>query len=348
MNPRTGSVFRAGQLLRIHANKVSVTDELATGDIAAIVGAIEPLTGDTLCTPGLDIVLEALEIPEPVMSMALHPMSQEDQTTMQSALVSLQQEDPSLHVQTDEHTGHVVVAGMGELHLDILVDRLRREYSVSLTASRPEVTYRETVTQTSQNTGQVNTTAGQKGIFAEIAVTIEPAEPGTAAVDTSNIEGKISREYIAATNETLQKCINAGVIAGYPMTGLRVQVTDAKEHSIDSNVVAFELAAALAFRGAATQAGLRLLEPIMALEVVVPIDFVGDVMGDINSRRGQVTGMDSRGTTQVIRADVPLREMFGFATDLRSKSQGRATYTMQLTRFDPLPKSIGTEMTAIS
>ncbi len=345
LNPRTGEMFPAGQLLRMHANKATEIEALHAGDIAAIVGAQGPLTGDTMCAPGADVRLAALQLPEPVMSVALTPASEEHRAKMHSALTSLALEDPSLDVHIDTQTGQTLVAGMGELHLDVLVDRLQREYDVLLTASRPEVTYREAVLESGTGVGLVQTRAGQKGVFAEVTVEVAPAVGADVAIDVTAVENTISREYVTATHNALSRCVTTGALAGYPMAGATVTVLTAREHEFDSNSVAFELAAAQAFKHAAMQATLQLLEPIMALEVVVPVDYVGDVIGDLNSRRGRVTGMDSRGTTQVVRADVPLREMFGFATDLRSKSQGRATYTMQFTRFDPLPKAMGEALT---
>ena len=340
-NSRTGEACMVGQLLRIHANKVDALDVLHAGDIAAVVGTSPFSTGDTLCGSGAEVTLEALVVPEPVMSVALTPASDDDRVKMQQALSSLELEDPSIRVHTDAHTGQTILSGMGELHLDVLVDRIRREYTVELSASRPEVTYREVVTQPGTGSAVIQTRAGQKGVFAEVSVELAAAAAGETTVNVDPVEGSLSREYVAAIRRSLEGCISGGAVAGYPLTTSQVTVTNAREHAFDSNPVAFELAASQAFRAAAANAKIELLEPIMALEVVVPVDHVGDVIGDLNSRRGQVTGMDSQGSTQVVRADVPLREMFGFATDLRSKSQGRATYTMQFTRFDPMPKAMG-------
>jgi elongation factor G len=346
MNTRTGKKERIGRLLEMHANDRQDRDFVLTGDIVAGIGFKDTRTGDTLCDPGNPIVLEALEFPEPVIHVAVEPKTKVDQDKMAKALQALSEEDPTFQVRTDEETAQTVISGMGELHLEVLVDRMLREFRVDATVGKPQVAYRETITtKVEKVTYTHKKQTGGAGQYAEVTVEMESTGPGGGYEFVDKITGgKIPKEYIPAVDHGLQQAMTTGVLAGYPMVDIRVTLVDGKYHDVDSSEMAFKVAGSMVFREAARKANPVLLEPIMNVEVVTPEDYMGDVIGDLNSRRGKVGQMEQRGSSQVIKAQVPLSEMFGYATDLRSRTQGRATYTMQFDSYQQMPKSVQDEI----
>ena len=347
LNTRSGSKERLGRILEMHANNREDRDEVRTGDIVAGIGLKNTKTGDTLCSPNHPIVLEQLEFPEPVIHVAVEPRSKADQDKMSKALGALAEEDPTFSVRTDDETGQTIIGGMGELHLEVLVDRMLREFRVDANVGRPQVAYRETITKTVDNLRYTHKKqTGGSGQFAEIVATLEPhADPDETYRFEDNVKGgRIPKEYIPAVNQGIQSAMTNGVLAGYNVLGIKVSLNDGKSHDVDSSEMAFKIAAQAWFRDAIVRAGPVLLEPVMAVEVVTPDNHMGDVVGDLNSRRGRVGQMEARGNNQVITAQVPLSEMFGYATDLRSRTQGRATYTMQFDSYQKTPAFVQEEI----
>ncbi len=333
---------RIGRLLRMHANKREEIKEVAAGDIAAAVGLKNTLTGDTLCDEKTPIILESIEFPEPVISVAIEPKTKADQEKLSQSLAKLAQEDPSFRVSFDEETGQTIISGMGELHLEIIVDRLLREFKVSANVGKPQVAYKETIRSTAKAEGKFVRQSGGRGQYGHVVIEIEPAETGKGFEFVNKIVGgTIPREYIPAVEKGIREAMDSGVLAGYPVVDVKATLFDGSYHEVDSSEMAFKIAGSMAFKEAARKAKPVLLEPIMSVEVVTPEEYMGDVMGDLNARRGRIQSMEKRGNSQVIRAEVPLSEMFGYATDLRSKTQGRATYTMQFSRYEEVPKNIG-------
>jgi elongation factor G len=346
LNPRTGNKERVGRILRMHANHREDLDAVYAGDIVAGVGLKDTKTGDTLTAVNAPIVLERLEFPAPVIHVAVEPKTKADQDKMSRALQALSEEDPTFQVRTDEETAQTIISGMGELHLEIIVDRMMREFKVDANVGKPQVAYRETITKPVQKVvyRHVKQTGG-KGQFAHVVIDIEPTGPGGGYEFIDKITGgRIPKEYIPSVDQGIQESLTSGVLAGYPAVDVRVTLQDGSFHEVDSSEMAFKIAGSMAFKEAARKASPVLLEPIMFVEVVTPEDYMGDVIGDLNSRRGQVQGMEQRGNAQVIRANVPLSEMFGYVNDLRSRTQGRATYTMQFDSYQQTPVSVQDEI----
>jgi elongation factor G len=348
VNTSNGRKERVGRILQMHANHREDVDAIFTGDIAAGIGLKATRTGDTLAAPGHEIQLEQLVFPEPVIHVAVEPKTKVDQEKMGKALQTLSEEDPTFTVRTDEDTGQTVISGMGELHLEVIIDRMLREFRVDATVGKPQVAYRETITQTvNKVTYTHKKQTGGSGQFAEVTVDLEPLGPGGGYEFADKITGgRIPKEYIPAVDAGIQQSLAAGVLAGYPTVDVRATLVDGKYHDVDSSEMAFKIAGSMVFKEAARKAKPVLLEPIMSVEVVTPEDYMGDVIGDLNSRRGRVGGMSQRGNSQVISAHVPLSEMFGYATDLRSRTQGRATYTMQFDSYQQTPASVQEEIVA--
>jgi elongation factor G len=337
---------RIGRLLQMHANHREDKEAVFAGDIVAAVGLKNTTTGDTLCDPDKPIILERMEFPEPVISVAIEPKTKTDQDKLGKALSSLSDEDPTFQVRTDDETGQTIISGMGELHLDVLVDRMVREFSVAANVGKPQVAYRETITEKVEKIEEryIRQTGG-KGQYGHVVLTLEPTGPGGGYEFVDKITGGvIPREYIPAVDAGIQQAMEGGVVAGYPLVDMRATLTFGSYHDVDSSEMAFKIAGSMAFKKAARAAKPVLLEPIMAVEVVTPEDYMGDVIGDLSSRRGRVEGMEQRGNAHVVRAQVPLGEMFGYATDLRSRTQGRATYTMQFDSYQQVPESIAEEI----
>jgi elongation factor G len=349
LNTRTSSKERVGRILEMHANDRVDKDAVFTGDIAAGIGIKNTRTGDTLCDPSKPITLENLDFPEPVIHVAVEPKSKADQEKMGKALQALAEEDPTFQVRTDEETAQTIIAGMGELHLEVLVDRMMREFKVEATVGKPQVAYRETITQATvdhQYTHKKQT--GGTGQFAVIQATLEPYNDGEEeyAFESQISGGAIPKEYIKPVDDGVREAMSNGVLAGFPTVNIKVTLTDGKTHDVDSSEMAFKIAGNAWFREVAPRCKPTLLEPMMAVEVVTPDDYLGDVVGDMNSRRGQVQGTEQRGQNQVVNALVPLSEMFGYSTDLRSRTQGRATYTMQFDSYQPTPANVQEEIVA--
>jgi elongation factor G len=339
---------RVGRILQMHANHREDKEAVFSGDIVAAVGLKNTTTGDTLCDPNHPIVLERMEFPEPVISVAIEPKTKVDQDKLGKALGALSEEDPTFQVNTDDETGQTIIRGMGELHLEVLVDRMLREFDVAANVGKPQVAYRETITQPVDKVEEryVRQTGG-RGQYGHVVIAIEPTGPGGGYEFVDKIVGGvIPREYIPAVDAGIQEALEGGVVAGYPLVDVRVILTYGSYHDVDSSEMAFKIAGSMAIKKAAKLAKPALLEPIMRVEVVTPEDYMGDVIGDLNSRRGQVEGMEQRGTSHVVNAKVPLAEMFGYVGDLRSRTQGRATYTMQFDSYHQVPESIAQEITA--
>jgi len=332
---------RIGRLLKMHANKREEIKEVYAGDIAAAVGLRTATTGDTLCDENSPIILESIEFPEPVISIAIEPKSKADQEKLGLSLQKLATEDPSFRVRTDEETGQTIISGMGELHLEIIVDRLLREFNVGANVGRPQVAYKETVRKTVEQQGRFVRQTGGRGQYGDVWLRVEPQQPGAGFEFVDAIKGgSIPREYIPAVEKGVREATENGPLAGYPMVDVKVTLFDGSYHDVDSSEIAFKIAGSMGYKEATQKAHPILLEPIMSVEVVVPEDFMGEVIGDLNSRRGKVLGMDTRPAAQAIDARVPLAEMFGYATDLRSMTQGRATYTMQFSHYEPVPTNV--------
>ena len=337
---------RLGRILLMHANQREDLDVAMAGDIVAGLGFKETTTGDTLCDRNDPIILERMIFPEPVIHVAIEPKTKDDQDKLGKALKSLSDEDPTFRVRTDEETAQTVISGMGELHLEILVDRMMREFNVEATVGKPQVAYRETITKKVESVEYRHIKqSGGSGQFAVVKITLEPSGPGGGYEFVDKITGgKVPREYIQPTNQGIQAALDSGVLAGYPTVDVKVSLVDGQYHDVDSSEMAFKIAGQMAFKKAAEMAKPVLLEPIMGVEVVTPDEYMGDVMGDLSSRRGRIEGMEARGNTQVVKAQIPLSEMFGYSTDLRSRTQGRATYTMQFHSYQQVPEVISQEI----
>jgi elongation factor G len=346
MNTTTGKSERIGRILQMHANHREERDEIGAGEIAAVVGLKATTTGDTLAVDTAPIRLESMTFPEPVISVAIEPKTKSDQDKLGNALQRLSEEDPTFRVRTDEETGQTLISGMGELHLEIIVDRLTREFNVDANVGRPQVAYRETVGKPVEKVeGRFVRQTGGRGQYGHAIINLEPAGAGEGYEFVDKIVGgKIPREYIPSVDLGIQEAMESGVLAGYPVVDVRVMLVDGSYHDVDSSEMAFKVAGSMAFKNAMQRAKPKLLEPVMAVEVVTPDEYLGDVMGDLNSRRGRVEGLEPRGNAQAIRAKVPLATMFGYATDLRSTTQGRATFTMQFDRYEDVPQSIAGEI----
>ena len=337
---------RVGRILQMHANKREDKEEIFAGDIAAVIGLKDSKTGDTLCQPDAPIILEAMNFPEPVISVAIEPKTRPDQDKLSTGLVKLADEDPTFRVHTNEETNQVIISGMGELHLEIIVDRLRREFGVGANIGRPQVSYRETIrTRSEKVEGKFVRQSGGRGQYGHVVVNIEPAEAGVGFVFEDMIKGGVvPREYISSVEQGAKEALVTGVVAGYPVIDVKVELVDGSYHDVDSSEMAFKIAGSMAIKDGVRRASPVLLEPIMDVEVVTPQDYMGDIIGDLSSRRGKVGAMTDRAGAQVIAASVPLGEMFGYATSLRSLSQGRAVYTMQFAQYEEVPTSKAEEI----
>ncbi len=346
-NPRLGRRERIGRLLKMHANKREEIGQVYAGDIAAAVGLKTVATGDTICDRAHPIVLEAMEFPTPVITLAIEPKTKADQEKLGQGLAKLTNEDPTFQVRTDDETGQVVVSGMGELHLEIIVDRLRREFGVAATVGRPQVAYRETLTRPAQAEGRYIKQTGGRGQYGHVKLRVTPGPAGDGFVFENQIfGGAIPKEFISSVEAGVREAVTTGILAGYPVEDVAVTLYDGSSHDVDSSEVAFKIAGSMAFREAARRAAPVLLEPIMRVEVVVPEVYMGDIIADINSRRGKVRSMETHGGTQIVNARVPLSEMFGYATELRSRTQGRATYSMHFDRYDRVPQAVSEQIVA--
>jgi len=344
-NSTKGKRERVGRILQMHANTRNEISEVYAGDIAAAVGLKDTTTGDTLCDEKNEVVLESMEFPEPVIQLSVEPKSKADQDKMATALQKLQEEDPTFRAGTDEETGQVIIAGMGELHLDIIVDRMRREFKVECTVGAPMVSYRETFKQPAQVQGKFTRQSGGRGQYGDVWIEFTPNEPGGGfEFENAIVGGVVPREYIPAVEAGLKDSMANGVLAGYELIDVKAKLFDGSYHDVDSSEMAFKVAASLALKEAAKKCNPVILEPIMKVEVVMPEEYLGDIMGDITSRRGRVEGMEARGNAQVVSASVPLSEMFGYATSLRSSTQGRGTYSMVFDHYEEVPKSISEEI----
>ncbi|MGC8769561.1 elongation factor G [Calditerrivibrio sp.] len=345
LNSTKGKKERIGRLLKMHANKREEIKEIYAGDICATVGLKYTITGDTLCDENKPVILESMEFPEPVISVAIEPKTKADQDKLSMALNKLAQEDPSFRVKVDEETGQTIISGMGELHLEIIVDRLMREFKVEANVGNPQVAYRETIKKKSSYESKYIKQSGGRGQYGHVVLEVEPQEPGAGFKFINKIVGGvIPKEYIPAVEKGIVEAMDTGVLAGYPVVDVAVTLLDGSYHEVDSSEMAFKIAASIGFKEACKKASPVLLEPIMKVEVVVPDEYMGDVMGDLNSRRGRIEGMEARGNAQVIRCNVPLKEMFGYATSLRSLTQGRATYTMIFDHYEEVPQNISDEI----
>jgi len=345
LNPRTGKTERVGRLVKMHANKREDVNEILAGDICAIVGLKEPKTGDTLCDPHHPIALGAITFPEPVISVAIEPKTKADQEKMGIALSKLADEDPTFKVRTDEESGQTIISGMGELHLEILVDRMKREHRVEANVGEPKVAFRETIRKQAEAEGKYIRQTGGSGNYGHCKIRIEPNEAGKGYEFSNDIKGGVvPKEYIKPIDQGIQGAMELGILAGYPMVDVKVSLFDGSYHEVDSNEMAFKFAGSIAFKEAARKASPVLLEPVMAVEVTVPEEFMGTIIGDINSRRGRIEGMEHAAGSQVIKAIVPLKEMFGYVNDIRSSTQGRASYSMQFARYEEAPRMIADEI----
>ena len=349
LNSAKGKKERVARVLEMHANHREEISEVYAGDIGAIVGLKDTYTGDTLCDPEHPILLENISFPEPVIEVKIEPRTKADQDKMGIALQRLAEEDPTFRVHTDPESGETLIAGMGELHLDVIVDRMVREFKVAANVGKPQVSYRETIRRAAEGNGLFKRQTGGKGQYGHVVLTAEPGEKGTGYEFVDKIVGgTIPREYMRPINMGIAEALKTGIYAGYPMVDVKVTVHDGSYHEVDSSEMAFKIAASMAIKDAVAKASPVVLEPMMRVEVTMPEQFMGDVIGDLNSRRGQVDGMDSRGSTQVVRSFVPLAQMFGYATDLRSMTQGRASYSMELSHYAEVPGNLAQELVAKS
>ncbi len=347
LNATKGKTERVGRLLKMHANKREEIKEVYAGDIAAAVGLRSVGTGDTICAERNPVVLESMVFPEPVITLAIEPRTKADQEKLGAGLGKLQAEDPTFRVQTDVDTGQTVIRGMGELHLEILVDRLKREFGVEASVGRPQVAYKETLTVASEGEGRYVRQTGGRGQYGHVKLRVAPRKPGEGFEFLNEIVGgAIPREFIKPVEEGIREALSSGVLAGYPVDDVSVALYDGSYHEVDSSELAFKIAGSMGFKEAARRGSPVLLEPVMRVEVVVPEEYMGDIMGDLSSRRGKITSMEARGGTQIVNARVPLSEMFGYATDLRSRTQGRATYTMHFDRYEQAPQNVSEEVVA--
>lgn len=346
-NSTKGKKERIGRILKMHANKREEIKEVFAGDIAAAVGLKYTTTGDTLCDEDKAVVLESIEFPEPVISIAIEPKTKADQEKLGLSLQKLASEDPSFRVKTDEETGQTIISGMGELHLEIIVDRLMREFKVQANVGKPQVAYRETITKKVKVEGKFVRQSGGRGQYGHVWLEVEPQEAGKGYEFVDAIKGGVvPREYIPAVDKGIQEATDNGVLAGFPVVDVKVTLIDGSYHEVDSSEMAFKIAGSMGFKEGCQKAAPIILEPIVSVEVVVPEEYMGDVIGDLNSRRGRIMGMDTRAGAQIIGAMVPMASMFGYSTDLRSATQGRATYSMTFDHYEPVPKSVGEEIVA--
>ncbi len=344
-NPVSNKKERIGRLLQMHANHREDIDEVYAGDIAAAIGLKNTRTGDTLCDESDPIILEKMSFPEPVIQIAIEPKTKADQDKLSESLAKLAEEDPTLKITSNEETGQTLISGMGELHLEIIVDRLKREFKVEANIGKPQVAYKETITKKVEQEGKFIRQSGGRGQFGHVWITIEPNEKGKGFIfENKVVGGVIPREYINPVEEGIEEAMKNGVLAGYPVEDVKVTLFDGSFHEVDSSEMAFKIAGSIAFKDAAKKAGPVLLEPIMKVEVTTPEEYMGDVMGDLSSRRGKIEGMNQRSDAQVIKAMVPLSEMFGYATQMRSMTQGRAIYNMEFAHYSEVPRSISDQI----
>ena len=338
---------RVGRLLRMHANKKEEVAAIAAGDITAAIGLKLTTTGDTLCDPDRPVVLESMTFPEPVIAVAIEPKTRADEEKLGVALSRLALEDPTFRVTTEEETSQTLIHGMGELHLEIIVDRLLREFRVEANVGKPQVAYRETIRKLAEAQGKFVRQTGGRGQYGDVYIEVEPAAPGEGfSFENKIVGGTVPREYVPAVEKGIREAMQTGVLAGYPMVDIRVRLTDGSYHEVDSSEMAFKIAGSMGFKEACRRGKPALLEPVMDVEVVTPEEYMGAIVGDLNSRRGRIVSMEARGSSQVIRASVPLGQMFGYATEMRSMTQGRATYTMQFSRYEEVPAAIAEEIMA--
>jgi elongation factor G len=344
-NSIKGKRERIGRLVKMHANKREEIQEVSAGDIFAAVGLKYTTTGDTICSEKKPIILESMQFPEPVISIAIEPKTKGDLERLGTSLQKLALEDPSFKVKTDEETNQTIISGMGELHLEIIVDRLLREFNVEANVGQPQVAYRETLTKTTKSEGRFIRQSGGRGQYGHVWLTIEPQAPGKGFEFVNRIVGgAIPREYIPAVQKGVMEAMEKGVLAGYPMVDIKVTLFDGSYHEVDSSELAFKIAGSMGFKEGARQANPILLEPLMSIEIITPEEFMGQVVSDLNSRRGKTTKVEYRAGTDVIAGEVPLANMFGYATDLRSLTQGRATFTLQFSHYSPVPLSVSEEI----
>ncbi|MDZ4654343.1 MAG: elongation factor G [Coriobacteriia bacterium] len=346
LNSTKGHKERIGRLLEMHANHREDVDLVSAGNIVAAVGLKNTTTGDTLCAEDAPVLLESMVFPDPVIDIAIEPKTKVEQDKLGTALAKLAEEDPTFRVRTDEETGQTIIAGMGELHLEVIVDRLLREFKVEANVGKPQVAYRETAGKVVNNVdGKFVRQTGGRGQYGHVVINLTPVEPGVGyAFENKIVGGVVPKEYIASVDKGIQEALSTGVLAGYPIVDVQIRLVDGSYHEVDSSEMAFKIAGSMAFKEAMRKSSPVLLEPVMAVEAVTPEEFMGDVMGDLSSRRGHIEGIEPRGNGQVIRAKVPLSNMFGYATDLRSRTQGRAAYSMQFKAYEPVPKSIAEEI----
>ena len=339
---------RVGRLLQMHANKREEIQEVRAGDIAAVIGLKDTRTGDTLCTEDDAIILEAMKFPAPVIDVAIEPKTKADQDKLAIALFKLSEEDPTFRVHTDAETSQTIISGMGELHLEIIVDRMMREFKVDANVGRPQVAYRETIRKRVEKVeGKFIRQSGGKGQYGHVVINAEPAEPGQGYVfEDKIVGGTIPREYIGPVEQGIKEALENGILAGYPMVDVKVELIYGSYHDVDSSEMAFKIAGSMAIKEAAKRAHAVILEPMMNVEVVCPDAYMGDILGDLSARRGKIGGMTQRGEAQVIAASVPLSEMFGYSTKLRSQSQGRAVYSMEFSHYEEVPKAKAEEITS--
>jgi len=346
LNANKGKRERIGRVLQMHANKREEINAVSAGDIAAVVGLKDTATGETLCDEKEPVILESMDFAKPVISVAIEPRTKADQDQLGVALNKLTEEDPTFHVAIDPDTGQTIISGMGELHLEIIVDRLKREFRVEANVGKPQVTYKEAIRNAVQNIhGRFVRQSGGRGQYGHVVINLEPGAPGTGLVFENKITGgAIPSEYIPAVRAGIQEAMTGGVLAGYPIDDVKIELFDGSYHDVDSSEIAFKIAGSMAFQEAAKKAKTYLMEPVFDVEVVVPEDYMGDVMGDLNARRGHIVGIVNRPDAQVISATVPLSEMFGYATKLRSITQGRAIYSMEFSKFEEMPQSIAEDI----
>jgi elongation factor G len=345
LNMNKGRRERIGRLLQMHANKREEIDEVRTGDIAAVVGFKDALTGQTICDEGSPVALESMEFPDPVIQVAIEPKTKQDQEKMSLALSRLAQEDPTFKVHTDQETGQTIISGMGELHLEIIVDRMMREFNVEANIGKPQVAYRETIKKRVESEGRFVRQSGGRGQYGHVKLIVEPNEPGKGYEFINEIVGgAVPKEYIKPVDQGIQEAMSSGVLAGFPVVDVKVTLVDGSYHEVDSSEMAFKIAASMGFKSGCEKAAPMLLEPIMAVEVEAPEEYTGDVIGNLNSRRGRIENMEDRVGARVVTSKVPLAEMFAYSTTLRSMTQGRGTYTMQFSHYEEAPKSVADEV----
>jgi elongation factor G len=346
-NPRKQRSERIGRLLRMHANKREEITEVLAGDICACVGLKNVTTGDTISDEKHPIVLESIEFPDPVIAVAVEPKTKSDQEKMSIALSKLAQEDPTFRVATDQDSGQTIISGMGELHLEIIIDRMMREFNVEANVGKPQVAYRETIRKKAEAEGKYIRQTGGSGQYGHVKLRIEPSGPGKGfEFENDIVGGSVPKEYIKPVESGIREAMEGGVLAGYPMVDIKATLYDGSYHEVDSNELAFKIAASMGFKEAARKASPVLLEPVMSVEVVVPMEYMGTIIGDLNSRRGRIEGIEHRAGSEVVKSMVPLAEMFGYATQMRSNTQGRATFSMHFSRYEEAPRAVAEEIVA--